>query len=118
MSRLLIISRQAPYGSSAAREALELALAGALFDQQVSLLLLDDAVFQLVAGQNPAAIQQKNHGAMLQSLPMYDVENLYASERSLNERGLEPSDLILPVKSLSTAEIQKLISEQDKVFHV
>ena len=118
MSKILVISRKAPYGSSAPREALDLALAGALFDQSISILLLDDAVFQLLPGQHPKAIGQKNLGAIMQSLPIYDIDNIFIAERALKERGLTASTLSLPAKAISTAEIKQLIQEQDQVFHV
>ena len=118
MSKLLVITRHAPYGSSGAREALELALAGALFDQEVSLLLMDDGVFQLLPGQTPKAIDQKNLGAMLQSLPMYDIEKIYVSESALKARGLDISAAAVPVEVLDSQAIQALISSQDQVFNV
>lgn len=118
MSKILVISRQAPYGSGAAREALDLALAGALFDQSISILLLDDAVFQLLPDQRPKEIGQKNIGAMMQSVPIYDIDNIYLAARALTERGLTVSTLSFPAKALSAAEIKQLIQAQDQVFHV
>lgn len=118
MKSFLIISREAPYGSSGAREALELALACALFDQQVALLLLDDAVFQLLPDHNPGSIEQKNLAAMQQSLPLYDVENLYVCQRSLSDRGLSTQQLSMPVKPVDTAQLKLLIRDHDQVINV
>lgn len=118
MKKFLIISRSAPYGSSAAREALELALAATLFDQPVAILLLDDGVYQLLPNQAPAAIQQKNLGAMQQALPLYDIDRIYVSARAMAERGLTPADLALPVEAISDTQLAKFLSQQDVVLNV
>lgn len=118
MSSFLIISRQAPYGSSAAREALELALACALFDQQVSLLLIGDGVFQLLPEHKPDSIGQKNLGAMQQSLPLYDVDRIYVCQRSMRARGLSPDQLSLATEVLDTEALKKLVKSQDRIINV
>ena len=70
---LLIISRQAPWSGPGAREALDIALAGGAFDLPLAMLFLDDGVLQLVAGQQPSALQQKDLAANLQALPLFGV---------------------------------------------
>src|SRR3990167_7760190 len=95
---LLIICRQAPWSGPGAREALDIALAGGAFDLPIGLLFLDDGVFQLSSAQQPATLQQKDLSANLQALPMFGVEALYVSQRSLQERGLERQKLNLAVE--------------------
>ncbi|MGS2722450.1 sulfurtransferase complex subunit TusC [Porticoccus sp. GXU_MW_L64] len=90
---LLFVLRTAPYGSSLAREGLEAALAAASLGQSVSVLFMDDGVFQLVNDQQPAHIGQKNNGAMAAALPIYDIEQRYVDAHSLNARNL-PADNI------------------------
>jgi tRNA 2-thiouridine synthesizing protein C len=118
MKQFLVISSSAPYGTAHAREATDLALATALFDQKVALLFQGDGVFQLQANQNPAAIEQKNLSAMQQALPLYDVEDLFYCADSLQERGVDPDTLALSAKPLSRNEIASLIRQQDHIFHV
>ena len=118
MNSFLIISRAAPYGSAAAREALELALACALFDREVALLLLDDAVYQLLPDHSPAGIGQKNLAAMQQSLPLYDVEKIYVCQRSLEARGLRPEALALPVTPVDPQSLKALLREHEAIINV
>lgn len=118
MKQFLVITSSAPYGTAQAREATDLALAAALFDQKVSLLLQSDGVFQLLQDQNPAEIEQKNLSAMQQALPLYDVEDLFYCADSLQERGIDQNRLALPAKALSRSEIALLIRQQDHIFHV
>ena len=113
---LLIISRQAPWSGPGAREALDIALAGGAFDLPIGMLFLDDGVFQLCAGQQPGQLQQKDLGANLQALPMFGVEALYASQRSLAERGLGESELSLAVERLDDSALSTLLNRYDQVI--
>jgi tRNA 2-thiouridine synthesizing protein C len=112
---LLIISRQAPWAGPSAREALDIALAGGAFDLPLGMLFLDDGVFQLASGQQPAQVQQKNLAANLQALPMFGVEELFAAASSLHERGLAADSLSLPVQVLDDAALAALIDRFDQV---
>jgi len=113
---VLIINRTAPYGSSNAREALDVALTCSIFEMPVSLLFTDDGVYQLINDQNPGAIAQKNLQALLSSLPMYDIDQIYISETSANDKGLDLSDLSLPAQVVNSTEIAKLIQSHDTVL--
>jgi tRNA 2-thiouridine synthesizing protein C len=44
---------------------------------------------------------------------MYDVEKLYVSKESLEERGLSEDDLLVDVEVKTAAEIRDLMEEQD-----
>lgn len=118
MNSFLIISRQSPYGSSAAREALELALACALFDREVALLLLDDGIYQLLPDHDPSKIEQKNLGAMQQSLPLYDVDKIYVCQSSLDSRGLNAEQLALPVIPVGAQGLSDFIRNFEAVINV
>jgi tRNA 2-thiouridine synthesizing protein C len=115
---LLIISRQAPRAGPAAREALDIALAGGAFDLPISMLFLDDGVFQLAPDQRPAAVEQKDLQANLQALPLFGVEALYTSSRSLAERGLKGANLTLPVQALDDAALRDLLQTHDQVITI
>ena len=113
---LLIINRQAPWSGPGAREALDIALAGGAFDLPIGLLFLDDGVFQLSGEQQPANLQQKDLSANLQALPMFGVESLYASQRSLDERGLGDYSSSLVVELLDDSSISALIGRYNQVI--
>ncbi|MGF1613282.1 MAG: sulfurtransferase complex subunit TusC [Gammaproteobacteria bacterium] len=116
VKKFLYVNRRAPYGSIYALESLEVVLIGAAFEQDVSLLFLDDGVFQLKKGQDTAASDMKNFSPTYRALEMYDVEKLYADKESLEQRGLTEDDLIVPVEILSSEEIKDLMAQQDVVL--
>lgn len=107
------VNRTAPYGTVYALEALEVVLIGAAFEQDVSVVFMDDGVFQLAKGQDTAAIGMKNFSPTYRALEMYDVEKLYVSKESLEERGLSEDDLLVDVEVKTAAEIRDLMEEQD-----
>lgn len=113
---MLIISRQPPWSGPSAREALDIALAGGAFDLPLGMLFLDDGVLQLVNGQQPALLQQKNLASNLQALPMFGIEALFACRHSIVARGLEPSTLDLAVEVLDAADLAALIARFDQVI--
>lgn len=116
MKSLLIVSRAAPWTGMAAREALDLALSGGAFDLPVSLLWQDDGVYQLLAGQQPAAVQQKDLQANIEALPLFGVEQLYACAESVQQRQLETSALLPDIELLSGEQLKALLASHDQVL--
>ncbi len=114
--RIAVVCRQPPYGSSLAREALDAAMAAAAFDQQVSLIFLGDGVWQLCRRQRAEAIGQRSLEQQLATLPLYDVDRLYADADALRQRGLGSGDLSLPVEALDGDAIAALLRRQDVVL--
>ncbi|MEM7260240.1 MAG: sulfurtransferase complex subunit TusC, partial [Pseudomonadota bacterium] len=99
-----------------ALESLETVLIGAAFDQDVSMLFIDDGVYQLKKEQNPDNIEFKNFSKAYRALEMYDVEKLFVEAESLQERGLSEDDLLVDVEIISRASVPELIDQQDVVL--
>src|SRR5512138_2932732 len=116
MKKFMFVNRKPPYGTIYALESLEVVLITATFDQDVSLVFVDDGVYELVKGQNSKAIGLKNFSPTYRALDGYDVEKLYVERESLDARGLSEKDLLVPVQVLSSTEMADLMSEQDVVL--
>lgn len=115
--KLLVISRRAPYGTSLAREALDVTLAASVYDQDIGMLFMDDGVFQLIKNQNPEEITQKNLSATLSALPLYGVDNIYAHKDSLEDRDLKINELIWDdIKILTSEDVKNLLDQQDHLL--
>ena len=113
VKKFMYVNRKAPYGTIYALESLEVVLIGAAFEQDVSVVFIDDGVFEIVKGQDTAGIEMKNFSNTYKALEMYDVEKLYVSKDSLEERGLSEDDLIVDVEVKTAAELAALMEEQD-----
>ncbi|HOW46792.1 MAG TPA: sulfurtransferase complex subunit TusC [Rubrivivax sp.] len=116
MKKFMFVNRKAPYGTIHALESLEVVLIAATFDQDVSLVFVDDGVYELVKGQDTAGTGIKNHSKTYRALDGYDVEKLYVERESMAARGLGEDDLIVDVEWLSTAQMAELMAAQDVVL--
>jgi len=116
VKKFMFVNRKAPYGTVYALEGLEVVLISAAFDQDVSLVFLDDGVYDLVKGQNTKGIEVKNFSPTYRALEGYDIEKLYVERESLAARGLSQDNLIVPVEVLSAAELSELMGQQDVVI--
>jgi tRNA 2-thiouridine synthesizing protein C len=116
VKKFMFVNRRAPYGTVYALESLEVVLIAAAFDQDVSLVFSDDGVFQLKKEQDTAGVEMKNFSPTYRALEMYDVEKLYVSKASMEERGLTTDDLIVDVEVLDDAAMADLMDEQDVIF--
>jgi tRNA 2-thiouridine synthesizing protein C len=116
IKKVMFVNRKAPYGTIYALESLEVVLITATFDQDVSLVFLDDGVYELLKGQNTQAIGIKNFSPTYRALDGYDVEKLYVERESLEARGLSEEQLLVDVEVLSSAEIGELMAQQDVVL--
>jgi tRNA 2-thiouridine synthesizing protein C len=116
VKKFMFVNRKAPYGTVYALEGLEVVLISAAFDQDVSLVFLDDGVYELVKGQDTKAIGVKNFSPTYRALEGYDIEKLYVERESLAARGLTEESLVVPVDVLSAQEIAALMAEQDVVI--
>ena len=86
--KFMFVNRTAPYGTVYALESLEVVLITAAFDQDVSLVFIDDGVWQLKKGQQTKGIETKNFSPTYRALEDYDVEKLYVEREAL--RGARP----------------------------
>jgi len=114
--KFMFVNRTAPHGTVYALESLEVVLITAAFDQDVSLVFIDDGVWQLKKGQQTKGIETKNFSPTYRALEGYDVEKLYVERESLAARGLTEDDLIVDVNVLSSSELGTLMAEQDVVL--
>ena len=97
---------------------LDMALASAVFEQDVSYVFLDDGVYQLLKGQDGSAIQSKTLGNALEALALYGIEKVYADQQSLKKRGIDAAELLAGMLIIDSATVSKLIESSDTVFNL
>ena len=116
VKRFLFVNRKAPHGTVYALESLETVLISAAFDQDVSVVFIDDGVFQLKKDQDTTGVNMKNFSRTFRALDGYDVEKLYVEKESLEARGLTRDDLIVDVEVLESKKLSKIMAAQDVVI--
>jgi len=117
VKKIMHIMRNAPHGTIYTYEGLEMILIMAAYDQDISVAFIDDGVYALKKGQDTEDLEIKGFSNTFKALDGYDVEKLYVDQLSLEERGLTEDDLVIDVEVLSSAEIGKMMAEQDVVVH-
>jgi len=115
IKKFAFVNRKAPYGTIYALEVLETVLISAAFDQDVSVVFMDDGVYQLKKDVDTDGIGMKNFSKTYRALEGYDIEKLYVDKESMEARGLTEDDLITDVEVLTAAEISKILDDQDCV---
>jgi tRNA 2-thiouridine synthesizing protein C len=116
VKRFMYVNRRAPYGTIYALECLEVVLVAAAFDQDVSVVFMDDGVCQLKKNQDTTDIGMKNFSKTYGALDDYDVEKIYVEKESLDARGLTADDLVIPVEVLVADDLRDVMAQQDVVI--
>ena len=116
VKRFMYVNRRAPYGTIYALECLEIVLVAAAFEQDVSVVFLDDGVCQLKKNQDTTGIGMKNFSKTYGALEDYGIEKIYVEKESLDVRGLTADDLVIPVEVMVADDLRDIMAQQDVVI--
>ena len=116
VKRFMYVNRRAPHGTIYAQECLEVVLVAAAFDQDVSLVFVDDGVYQLKSNQDTSAIGTRNFSRIYAALEDFEIEKIYVERESLEARGLTASDLVIPVEVIDANRLSDIMAMQDVVI--
>ena len=116
VKRFMYVNRRAPYGTIYALECLEIVLVAAAFEQDVSVVFLDDGVCQLKKNQDTTGIGMKNFSKTYGALKDYGIEKIYVEKESLDVRGLTADDLVIPVEVMVADDLRDIMAQQDVVI--
>ena len=115
VKKFMYVNRKGPYGTVYALEGLEVVLITAAFDQDVSMVFIDDGVFQIKKDQETSGINMKNFSPTYRALEGYEVEKIYVERESLKARGLDEDDLVISVEVLGSQQVADLMDQQDVI---
>ena len=115
-NRLLVVFRRGPYGSSLPRAGHDLALAAAALEQDVSVLFMDDGVWQLLDNQEASAIGAKTVSRTLASFALYDIDQFFVDAESLLRRGISRAELAGANSLLEPGQLAGFINDFDQVI--
>ncbi|WP_099063557.1 sulfurtransferase complex subunit TusC [Serratia sp. BW106] len=117
MKRVAFVFTQAPHGSSGGREGLDALLATSALSDDLGVFFIGDGVLQLLPGQQPEKILARNYIATFGVLPLYDVEQCYLCQASLQERGLsQVTDWVLDAEVLAPDALRQQLADYDAVM--
>ena len=112
MSCLMILTH-APYGSRNAKESLDVALVLAAFEQQPALLFVDEGVLQLLPNSQTPSLH-KHIGKIISALEMYDINEIWVEQESLDLFGISEDELSQSVTVITRSNIAQLCAQYDQ----
>jgi len=111
---MLVLVTKPPYGLEDAFAGLRLALAMAVNGLSVSVVMLEDGVYNAVATQNPDAVGMPSNADATTELYDFDVA-VYVVREDLAERGLSEAAMFEGLKLVDRAALVDMVSTNDVV---
>ena len=116
MSNILVLQRHSPFNNSKGREALDLILALAAVEHNVSVLFSGDAIYQLLPTLDQPDFKLKAYPRSFKLFGLYDIVQVYVCHQALTDKGLDANALSIGVTVLDKAAIAQLLHKQHQVI--
>ena len=116
--KLAFLFRTAPHGNAISREGLDALLAATAFcdEEEIGIFFVDDGVLNLLDGQNPELLLQKDFIRTFKLLDLYDIEQRFVCADSLDQYNLQTEQLIISAEKIDSTSLINKLSQAEKVF--
>ena len=116
--KLAFLFRTAPHGNAISREGLDALLAATAFcdEEEISVFFIDDGVLNLLDGQNPELLLQKDFIRTFKLLDLYDIEQRFVCADSLDQYNLNTEQLIISAEKIDRTSLINKLRQVEKVF--
>ena len=116
--KLAFLFRTAPHGNAISREGLDALLAATAFcdEEDIGVFFIDDGVLNLLDGQNPELLLQKDSIRTFKLLDLYDIEQRFVCADSLDQYNLQTEQLIISAEKIDRTSLINKLSQAEKVF--
>ncbi|MDP2562976.1 sulfurtransferase complex subunit TusC [Psychrobium sp. 1_MG-2023] len=117
MKSLAIVNSSAPFSSINDRESLDMLLANASYDRPVGLFFAGDGLYQILKSTDAQLTGHKDISKSYGLLELYDIEQIYLCQQSMNERGLTAEHFLIDGQMLSQKQWFDTLSQFDQVLN-
>ena len=116
--KLAFLFRTAPHGNAISREGLDAVLAATAFcdEEEIGVFFIDDGVLNLLDGQNPELLLQKDFIRTFKLLDLYDIEQRFVCADSLDQYNLQTEQLIISAEKIDRTSLINKLNQAEKVF--
>ena len=116
--KLAFLFRTAPHGNAISREGLDSLLAATAFcdEEEIGVFFIDDGVLNLLDGQNPELLLQKDFIRTFKLLDLYDIEQRFVCADSLDQYNLQTEQLIISAEKIDRTSMINKLNQAEKVF--
>lgn len=116
--KIAFLFRTAPHGNAISREGLDALLAATAFcdEEEIGVFFIDDGVLNLLDGQNPELLLQKDFIRTFKLLDLYDIEQRFVCADSLDQYNLNTEQLIISAEKIDRTSLINKLRQVEKVF--
>lgn len=116
--KLAFLFRTAPHGNAISREGLDALLAATAFcdEEEIGVFFIDDGILNLLDGQNPELLLQKDFIRTFKLLDLYDIEQRFVCADSLDQYNLQTEQLIISAEKIDRTSLLNKLRQAEKVF--
>ena len=116
--KLAFLFRTAPHGNAISREGLDALLAATAFcdEEEIGIFFVDDGVLNLLDGQNPELLLQKDFIRTFKLLDLYDIKQRFVCADSLDQYNLQTEQLIISAEKIDRTSLINKLRQAEKVF--
>ena len=116
--KLAFLFHTPPHGNAISREGLDALLAATAFcdEEEIGVFFIDDGVLNLLDGQNPELLLQKDFIRTFKLLDLYDIEQRFVCADSLDQYNLQTEQLIISAEKIDRTSLINKLSQAEKVF--
>lgn len=116
MKKIAFIFHTPPHATSSAREGLDAILAASAYSEDLAIFFVGEGVLQLLKAQEPSQVLSRDYISAFKLLDLYDIDQRYICSQSLQDWGLELSDLVIEGEVLSPQQIAAHWNEFDQLL--
>ena len=114
--KLGFVFRSFPHSTAKGREGLDALLATSAYSENIDVFFIGAGVTQLLLNQDPEQVLSRDYTAAFKLLELYDIENIYVCESSLEQYKITPSALMIPVIPLSSLDLSDKLHQCNKIL--
>ena len=85
-------------------------------EEEIGVFFIDDGVLNLLDGQNPELLLQKDFIRTFKLLDLYDIEQRFVCADSLDQYNLNTEQLIISAEKIDRTSLINKLSQAEKVF--
>lgn len=116
--KIAFLFRSAPHSNSFAREGLDALLAATAFcdEDEIGVFFIDDGVLNLLEGQQPELLLQKDFIRTFKLLDLYEIEQRFVCSASLDKYHLTEANLILTAEKIDRTLLMEKLNQAEKLL--
>jgi tRNA 2-thiouridine synthesizing protein C len=115
LKKIGFIFSHTPHATAQGREGLDAILAASAYSEDIAIFFVAEGVNQLLKQQQPQQILSRDYISAFKLLDLYDVEQIYVCEQSLQDQGITQEDLLIDCLCMAADELSKQMHSCDQL---